>query len=126
MEDFREFDEELKEVTEDVQPEKVSFVTKVKAFGGKCWNKTKSVAKDIKDDPEKLLTAVCVAGTGLLVAAGIKAQKDMDKMTYDDEIGEVVTLRKKLSNKDKIELARRMDEEDVSKTTALHEMNLIK
>lgn len=125
MEDFREFDEELMETTE-VQEKKASFGDKVKDFGGKVWSKTKSVAKSVKDDPEKLLTGLAVAGTGLLVLVGIKQQKEIERTVYDDEIGECVQLRRKLKNSDKIELARRMDEEDVSKTTALNEMNLIK
>ena len=111
----------------EVQAEKkASFFDKVKGVAGKAWDGTKKVAKGVKDDPEKLLTGLAVAGTGLLVLVGIKQQKEIDRMSYDDKTGEVVTLRHKLNNKEKIELAERMDETGESKTTTLNRMNLIK
>ena len=113
----------VEEATEEV---KEAFGQKVKNFGQMALGKAKAGIESVKRDPEKLVAGIGVAGTAVLVALGIRAQQKLDRTVYDDETGECVELRRKLKNKDKIELAERMETEDVCKTTALHEMNLIK
>jgi hypothetical protein len=125
MEDFNIIEGEVKEVEPEAKEEKRSIADKAKGFFGKLGDKAKAGVQKVKDNPEGLLSVFAVAGTAVLIAAGVKADKKIERTVYDDETGECVELRRKLKNTDKIELDRKMREGE-TKIEALNEMNLIK
>lgn len=111
------------------QTEKMSVIDKVKGFGKKAIDKAKDGIEYAKKNPdivaEKALAGATVLGTGLLIAAGVKADKKLQRTVYSEDIGECVELKRKLNNKDKIEVDYRT-KTGQTKIEALNDMGLIK
>lgn len=111
------------------QTEKTSVIDKVKGFGKKAIDKAKDGIEYAKKNPdivaEKALAGATVLGTGLLIVAGVKADKKLQRTVYSEDIGECVELKRKLNNKDKIEVDYRT-KTGQTKIEALNDMGLIK
>lgn len=119
VEDFEEFEE----------PKKKSIIDKAKDFGSGAINKVKETGKWIKENPSEAAETAAgiatVAGFGLLTILGIQGAKKAERMDYSDEIGESFELKRKLKNKDIVELDYRK-KTGQTKIEALNDMNLIK
>lgn len=119
FEDFEEFEE----------PKKKSIIDKAKDFGSGAINKVKETGKWIKENPSEAAETAAgiatVAGFGLLTILGIQGAKKAERTDYSDEIGESFELKRKLKNKDKVELDYRV-KTGQTKIEALNDMNLIK
>lgn len=119
FDDFDDFEDDKKK----------SVIDKIKDFGSGAVNKVKETGRWMKDHPDEAIERVTgvatVAGLGILTIAGIKGAKKLDRMDYSDEIGESVELKRKLKNKDKVELDYRV-KTGQTKIEALSDMDLIK
>lgn len=119
FDDFDDFEDDKKK----------SVIDKIKDFGSGAVNKAKETGRWMKDHPDEAIERVTgiatVAGLGILTIAGIKSAKKLDRMDYSDEIGESVELKRKLKNKDKVELDYRV-KTGQTKIEALSDMDLIK
>lgn len=124
-----EVDEEFVDDFEDFEEPKKSIIDKAKDFGSGAINKVKETGEWIKEHPSEAVDAAAgiatVAGVGLLAILGIQGTKKAERMDYSDEIGESVELKRKLKNKDKVELDYRV-KTGQTKIEALNDMNLIK
>ncbi len=124
-----EVNDEFVDDFEDFEEPKKSIIDKAKDFGSSVINKVKETGKWIKENPSEAAEAAggiaTVAGVGLLAILGIQGTKKAERMDYSDEIGESIELKRKLKNKDKVELDYRV-KTGQTKIEALNDMNLIK
>ena len=108
---------------------KESVMDKIKGFGKKGLNKAKEGFEWAKNNPENVVDiAIGAVSTAVIVGAtvvGISDAKEARRSVYSKDIGESVVLKKKLSNKDKIELDYRMKNGE-TKIEALDNLDLIK
>ena len=130
VEENTEVNEEVIDDFEDFEePEKKSIIDKAKDFGSAAINKVKETGEWIKEHPSEAADTAAgiatVAGVGLLAILGIQGTKKAERMDYSDEIGESVELKRKLKNKDKVELDYRV-KTGQTKIEALNDMDLIK
>jgi len=115
FDDFDDFDEELEEHK--------TWKDRLKGIGSGFVGGVKKIGKSIGENPEGALAAGgMIALTVLSVVSGSKASKQM----YSDEIGETVTLKKKLTNDDKIAIDHLMSAEGMSKIEAAKTLGLTK
>ena len=124
------YEEEFFDDMEDFEmEEKKSVMDKVKGFGRKVSDKAKSVIDDVKENPgqaaEKAFEVATTAVTVGLIVAGISDAKKRSRTVYSGDIGETVLLKKKLTNKDKIEIDYRMKNGE-TKIEAMDNLDLIK
>lgn len=124
-----EFKNEVVEDFEEFEEPKKSIIDKAKDFGSGAINKLKETGKWIKENPSEAAETAAgiatVAGFGLLTILGIQGAKKAERTDYSDEIGESFELKRKLKNKDKVELDYRV-KTGQTKIEALNDMNLIK
>ena len=124
-----EVNDEFVDDFEDFEEPKKSIIDKAKDFGSSAINKVKETGEWIKEHPSEAAEAAggiaTVAGVGLLAILGIQGAKKAERMDFSDEIGESIELKRKLKNKDKVELDYRV-KTGQTKIEALNDMNLIK
>lgn len=132
MEEMR--NENIEEVEEfDFEEEQVetkkSAIDKIKNFATGAFDKLKKTDEWIKENPEeaaeKAVSIAAAAGIGILAIAGIKSAKKLDRMDYSSDIDEAIELKRKLKNKDLVELDYRV-KTGQTKIEALNDMDLIK
>lgn len=108
---------------------KKSAIDKIKDFGTGAFDKLKKTGEWIKENPEeaaeKAIGIATAAGIGILTIAGIKSAKKLDRMDYSSDIDEAIELKRKLKNKDLVELDYRV-KTGQTKIEALNDMDLIK
>ena len=108
---------------------KKSAIDKIKDFGTGAFDKLKKTGEWIKENPEeaaeKAVSIAAAAGIGILTIAGIKSAKKLDRMDYSSDIDEAIELKRKLKNKDLVELDYRV-KTGQTKIEALNDMDLIK
>lgn len=115
LDDFDDFDEELEEHK--------TWKDRFKGIGSGFVGGVKRIGKSIGENPEGALAAGGMIALMVLSAVtGSKASKQM----YSDEIGETVTLKKKLTNDDKIAIDHLMSAEGMSKIEAAKTLGLTK
>lgn len=118
--DFDEFEEEL-----EMKEKSKNILDTIKSGLGTVASKVKDAGTWVVNHPEEAgAAAAAVFGVGLLAKTASDIGK-LNRTVYDEHTGESVELKKKLSNKDKIELDERMSEGE-SKIKALNRMNKIK
>lgn len=124
IEEVEEFDFE----EEQVETKKTA-IDKIKDFGTGAFDKLKKTGEWIKENPEeaaeKAVGIATAAGIGILTIAGIKSAKKLDRMDYSSDIDETIELKRKLKNKDLVELDYRV-KTGQTKIEALNDMDLIK
>lgn len=125
IEEF-DFDEDEEPETEET---KTSVFGKIKNFVGSIPEKASKVSRWIGNNPDE----AAAIGTGVLSAIGLGAlgiaahsgKKKQERTVYSDEIKDTIELKKKLKNKDKVELDYRV-KTGQSKIEALDDMGFIK
>lgn len=133
MEELRNEEIEAKGFEIDEQEEvvetKKTVLDKIKGLGSAATEKFKDVANYVKEHPdeaaEKAAKGLAAGAVGLLTLVTISSVKEAERTTYSEDIGETVRLKKKLTNKDKVELDYRM-KTGQTKIEALDDMSLIK
>ena len=123
--------EEIKnnETIEEQTEVKKSVLDNLKGFGKKAVDTVKDGIKYAKENPDVVADKAFKIGAGgvaiLTIAAGIKADKKLQRTVYSEDIGECVELKRKLNNDDKKEVDYRV-KTGQTKIEALGEMGLIK